>query len=129
MSRIAAGSSDAVRISKLDPLDSDYESAWDFTKLQATKPSVTNPNQRRLGLLADNILHSDIASDSEPGNEDEPIFEKLDLVTEPRRPLEPPGSSPWRSRIVQAMEAKRNRKGVLLAWKLASQVTALFGQK
>ena len=74
MSRIAAGSSDAVRISKLDPLDSDYESAWDFTKLQATKPSVTRSSF--LGLL-DRLFF--IALWLNPGNEDIPDLRVKDI--------------------------------------------------
>ena len=86
---ISAGSSDAVLISKLDPLDSDYESAWDFAK-----PGVDK---------LDGQYSAEIVSHSKPGDA---IFattplELLDEVTKPRRvPLTPPSSSRSHSRIV-----------------------------
>ena len=51
---ISAGSSDAVLISKLDPLDSDYESAWDFAK-----PGVDK---------LDGQYSAEIVSHSKPGD-------------------------------------------------------------
>ena len=98
---IAAGSSDVVPRwipIKLDPLDSDYGSAWDFAAKLQEKSGVDK---------LDGQYSAEIVSHSKPGDEDEPIFatplELLDEVTKPQRryvPLTPPSSSRSHSRIV-----------------------------
>ena len=75
---IAAGSSDVVPRwipIKLDPLDSDYGSAWDFAAKLQEKSGVDK---------LDGQYSAEIVSHSKPGDEDEPIFAPS-IILAPRR--------------------------------------------